>query len=99
MRLAPHAIRDYFASYDGVILSGTMKLVDQQILPLAPGVVLAQGFVDFAFVLARRPADASHSCARLSWSCCDSRAGGSIRQHHFSPTPRCRRWESSEASG
>jgi uncharacterized protein (TIGR02246 family) len=79
------AIRDYFASYVGVILAGTMRLVDQQILPLAPGVFLAQGFVDFGFVLAGNQSTKSFLRTTLVVVLQDGR--WRIRQHHFSPTP------------
>lgn len=79
------AIRDYFASYMGVILAGTMRLVDQQILSLAPGVFLAQGFVDFAFVLSGNQSTKSFLRTTLVVEMQDGR--WRIRQHHFSPTP------------
>src|SRR5438552_13333410 len=40
-------IREYFASYVGVIESGSMELVDQQIARLAAECFLAQGYGEF----------------------------------------------------
>jgi uncharacterized protein (TIGR02246 family) len=79
------AIRDYFGSYVGVIHSGTMQLVDQQVLELVPGVFLAQGFVDFSFVLDANQSTKSFLRTTLVVVRQDGR--WRIRQHHFSPTP------------
>ena len=79
------AIRNYFASYDGVILSGSMELLDQQIAPLATGVVLAQGFVDFSFDLAGNQSTKSH--LRTTLILVQHEGQWRIRQHHFSATP------------
>jgi uncharacterized protein (TIGR02246 family) len=79
------AIRDYFGSYAGVIHSGTMQLVDQQIVHLAPGVFVAQGFVDFSFVLADNPS--TKSFLRTTLVVVLQGGQWKIRQHHFSPTP------------
>lgn len=78
-------IAHYFGSYVGVIFSGTMQLVEQQVLQLAAGVFVAQGYVDFSFVLAGDKPTRS----RLRTTLVVARQDGQwrIRQHHFSPTP------------
>lgn len=80
------AIRRYFASYEGVILSATMELVDQHVLSLGEGMFLAQGAVDFSFVLGGN----QHTSSRLRTTMLCVRqqgAGWKIRQYHFSPLP------------
>ncbi len=79
------AIRQYFGSYVGIIHSGAMELVDQQILRLAPGVLLAQGFVNFAFVL--NDNQSTKSFLRTTLVVVQQNGQWKIRQHHFSPTP------------
>jgi uncharacterized protein (TIGR02246 family) len=79
------AIYDYFASYVGVIASGRMQLVEQEIRVLAPGVVLAQGFVEFAFVL--DGARETRSRLRTTLVLARQADGWRIRQHHFSVAP------------
>jgi uncharacterized protein (TIGR02246 family) len=79
------AIRGYFASYDGVIASGVMELVEPVILPLAPGLVLAQGHVDFSFVLAGDKR--TRSLLRATLVLAKRGERWLILQHHFSPTP------------
>ena len=39
------AIQGYFASYDGVILAGSMRMAETELRTLGPGCVLAQGMV------------------------------------------------------
>jgi len=79
------AIRDYFASYEGVIESGRLELVDQQVRELAPGCLLAQGYGDFTFVLAghRQTRSLLRTTLVLSWQ----QGRWQIRQHHFSASP------------
>lgn len=79
------AIREYFGSYVGVIHAGTMELVDQQIVQLARGVFLAQGFVDFSFVLSGD--QSTKSFLRTTLVVVQQDGRWKIRQHHFSPTP------------
>jgi uncharacterized protein (TIGR02246 family) len=79
------AIHGYFASYDGVIASGRMRLVEQEIRVLSPGVVLAQGFVDFAFVL-DGPRE-TRSRLRTTLVLARQVDGWRICQHHFSVAP------------
>jgi uncharacterized protein (TIGR02246 family) len=79
------SILAYFVSYRGIIESATMDLVDQHVVALAPGCVMAQGYVDFGFVLAGR--GATRSRLRTTLTLVATREGWRIRQHHFSPTP------------
>jgi len=79
------AIRDYFASYEGEILSGQMRLTDQHILPLGANGFMAQGYVDFTFVLQ----GGMHTRSRVRSTLLLAPQGGAwkIRQHHFSAPP------------
>lgn len=79
------ALRDYFGSYDGVIFSGTLSLVDQELRLIAPDVVLAQGFIDFAFVLAGNQTTRSH--LRTTLVVLQHAGQWRIAQHHFSAVP------------
>lgn len=79
------AIQAYFSSYVGVIQAGTMALVEQEVRELAPGCLLAQGFVEFAFVLVQGPTTRSRLRTTLVFAL--EGQTWKIRQHHFSPTP------------
>lgn len=78
-------IRDYFASYIGVLKETTLDLVDQHIIALAPDVFLAQGFGEFHFLLG----DGNRSGSVLRTTLVIVRRDGRWRiiQHHFSATP------------
>jgi len=79
------AIQQYFESYNGVIIEGAMQLVDQQVLEVAPGCQLAQGYVQFKFLLVdgRR----TESRLRTTLLLVESSNTWKIRQHHFSTSP------------
>jgi uncharacterized protein (TIGR02246 family) len=78
-------IREYFASYEGVIESATLELVEQQFIRLADDCFLAQGYGEFAFVLSGgRP---SRSRLRTTLIVVLLQGEWKIRQHHFSTTP------------
>lgn len=79
------AIRDYFASYDGIIERGSMELVEQHIVELTPVVVLAQGYVNFSFELSGNRSTVSflRTTLVIVWEAGEWR----IRQHHFSAQP------------
>ncbi|WP_025602086.1 YybH family protein [Burkholderia sp. WSM2230] len=79
------AIRTYFASYDGVIRSATLALVEQHFIQLGDDCFLAQGYGDFAFVLG----DGKTSRSRLRTTLVIALQLGEwkIRQHHFSTSP------------
>lgn len=79
------AIFEYFKSYEGVILSGSMALVDPHTRVLTLGCVLSQGFVDFSFVLA--DGQATRSRLRATLVLVFKHGAWRIAQHHFSPTP------------
>ena len=79
------AITEYFASYDGVILSGAIRAQDQHVVDLAPGIVLAQGYVEMSFVLA--PDQKTQSVLRSTLTLVQEAGEWKILQHHFSPTP------------
>jgi uncharacterized protein (TIGR02246 family) len=79
------AIREYFASYEGVIESATLELVEQQFIRLADDCFLAQGYGEFSFVLSGgRP---SRSRLRTTLIVVLRQGEWKIRQHHFSTTP------------
>ncbi|RZL87687.1 MAG: SgcJ/EcaC family oxidoreductase [Variovorax sp.] len=79
------AILEYFASYEGVIESGTLELVDQQVVELAPRCLLAQGYGEFAFVLAG--ARETRSLLRTTLVLRLQQGRWEILQHHFSASP------------
>ncbi|MFT3721898.1 YybH family protein [Pseudorhodoferax sp.] len=79
------AIRGYFASYDGVILAGTMQMSDTELRVLAPGCVLAQGMVEFTFTLAGN--EQTRSTLRATLVLTQVADGWRIADHHFSTIP------------
>lgn len=80
-----NAIHAYFKSYEGVIRSARMDLAEQQLKPLAPGCVLAQGFADFSFELS----DGQTTRSRLRATLVLRREPDRWRilDHHFSTIP------------
>jgi uncharacterized protein (TIGR02246 family) len=78
------AIRRYFDSYRGVIESARLELVDQHVVALAPDTVLAQGWGDFAFVLAGQRETVSRLRTTMVLV---KRDGWLILAQHFSPPP------------
>jgi uncharacterized protein (TIGR02246 family) len=83
--VGPRAIREYFASYEGVIESATLELVEQHFIPVTDDCFLAQGFGEFSFVLG----DSRTSRSRLRTTLLIVRQQNEwkIRQHHFSASP------------
>lgn len=79
------AIQAYFASYEGVILAGAMRMFDTELRVLAPGCVLAQGMVEFAFTLAGN--ERTRSTLRATLVLTQSAGGWLIADHHFSTIP------------
>ncbi|MFB9123489.1 SgcJ/EcaC family oxidoreductase [Paraburkholderia dipogonis] len=79
------AIREYFASYEGVIDSATLELVEQQIVRLGTQCFLAQGYGEFSFTLS----GGRMSRSRLRTTLVIALQDGEwrIRQHHFSAEP------------
>lgn len=79
------AIRRYFESYAGVIVSARLELVEQHILRLDSVSLLAQGYGDFSFVLAGQVE--TRSKLRTTLLVVLTANGLRIRTHHFSVTP------------
>lgn len=79
------AIQAYFASYDGVILAGTMQMSETVMRELGAGCVLAQGMVHFAFTLAGH--EQTRSTLRATLVLSREHDRWRILDHHFSPTP------------
>lgn len=79
------AIREYFASYDGVILAGAMEMSDTVLRTLDSACVLAQGMVHFAFTLAGGAQTRSTLRATLVLQQQPDR--WRILDHHFSSMP------------
>ena len=79
------AIQQYFESYNGVIIEGSMQLVEQQVLEVTPGCQLAQGYVQFKFLLA----DGRRTVSRLRTTLLFVASSNTwkIRQHHLSTSP------------
>ncbi|MGV7121295.1 YybH family protein [Sphingopyxis sp. 550A] len=78
------AIAEYFESYRGVIVSATLKLVEQELLAVDTSCFFAQGSAEFSFMLA----GGHQTRSQLRTSLLVLRgAGGRIRAHHFSPVP------------
>ncbi|EKT4468589.1 MULTISPECIES: YybH family protein [Pseudomonas] len=79
------AIVAYFASYDGVIRSGTVQALDQEVSQPAADVVIAQGHVRMSFVLE----DGRETVSQLRSTLVLRLEAGEwkIWRHHFSPIP------------
>lgn len=78
-------ITRYFACYDGVILSASIKPLDQEFSAPEPHLVIAQGHVEFAFLLGT----GNRTKSLLRSTLILKREGGRwrISHHHFSPIP------------
>ncbi|MBB5406303.1 uncharacterized protein (TIGR02246 family) [Paraburkholderia sp. HC6.4b] len=79
------AIRDYFASYQGVIESAALELVEQHLIELGAGCFLAQGYGNFSFTLSGNRMTRSHLRTTLVIVLQDGE--WRILQHHFSAKP------------
>lgn len=79
------AIQGYFASYNGAILAGSMRLFDTELRVLAPGCVLAQGMADFSFLLAGN--EQTRSTLRATLVLRQEAGRWLIADHHFSTVP------------
>jgi uncharacterized protein (TIGR02246 family) len=79
------AIREYLASYAGVIESATLELVEQHFVRVGPDCFLAQGYGEFSFVLSGNRT--SRSRLRTTLVIVLQPNGWRIRQHHFSAPP------------
>jgi uncharacterized protein (TIGR02246 family) len=79
------AIREYFASYDGVIESASLELVEQHFIRLAADCFLAQGYGNFSFALSGNRT--SRSRLRTTLVIVLQQGEWRIRLHHFSSPP------------
>jgi uncharacterized protein (TIGR02246 family) len=75
----------YFESYRGLILACAMEWQDFSTRWLGSDALLAQGHVQFRFVLKGDQPSASH--LRATWVLVRGGSGWLIAQHHFSPPP------------
>jgi uncharacterized protein (TIGR02246 family) len=83
--LGRQAITAYFASYDGVIRSGAVTALDQEVAQPCEGVQVAQGHVCMAFILG----DGRETVSVLRSTLVLREQDGEwlIWRHHFSPIP------------
>jgi len=79
------AIQAYFSSYDGIIQSAVLDLIEQELVQISPESFVSQGFGAFSFVLA----DGRKTQSVLRTTLVLSRLNGKwkIQLHHFSVTP------------
>ena len=75
----------YFASYDKIIRSAVLDLIEQELIPLGADSFLAQGFGAFSFVL--EGGQATNSVLRTTLVLVRRQGSWLIQLHHFSPTP------------
>ncbi|MSQ18625.1 MAG: SgcJ/EcaC family oxidoreductase [Betaproteobacteria bacterium] len=78
-------IRAYFASYIGILKSTSMALVDQHFRQLGPETFLAQGYVEFKFLLDSGKNSATKM--RTTLTIVKRNNQWKLIQHHFSTTP------------
>jgi uncharacterized protein (TIGR02246 family) len=79
------AVRDYFASYRGQILSARLTFEEIRVFEVGDRAFVVQGFAHFSFVLADQSRTRSRLRATLLIVCADG--SWQIRQHHLSTTP------------
>ena len=78
-------IREYFASYVGILKSTSMALVDQHLRELGPETFLAQGYVNFKFLL--ESGKNTSTVMRTTLTIVKRDGKWQLIQHHFSTTP------------
>lgn len=78
-------ITEYFASYDGVIVSGSIRPLDQEVSELDARTLVAQGHVEFTFHLAT--GNRTTSVLRSTLILSHKDGVWRISHHHFSPIP------------
>lgn len=83
--LGRQAITAYFASYDGVIRSGSVTALDQEVAAPCEGLLVAQGHVRMLFVLAN--GSETGSVLRSTLVLREQDGQWRIWRHHFSPIP------------
>ena len=78
-------VREYFASYGGILKSTSMALVDQHLRQLGPDTFIAQGHVNFTFALE----SGKNTATTMRTTLTIVRRGNEwkLLQHHFSTTP------------
>ena len=79
------AIEGYFSSYDGVLRSAVLTLIEQEIVKINDGSFMAQGLGSFAFVL--EDGRATKSVLRTTLVLVKLKGHWKIQLHHFSVTP------------
>lgn len=79
------AVREYFASYVGILKSTSMALVDQHLRELGPETFLAQGYVNFKFLL--ESGKNTSTVMRTTLTIVKRDGKWKLIQHHFSTTP------------
>lgn len=79
------AIQAYFESYDGIIQSAVLDLIEQELVQISPESFVSQGFGAFSFVLT----GGRQTQSVLRTTLVLSRLNGEwkIQLHHFSVTP------------
>jgi ketosteroid isomerase-like protein len=75
----------YFASYENIILSASIKPLDQEVFPLDQRLVIAQGYVEFEFVLGN--GNTTKSLLRSTLVLKQEQDQWKISLHHFSAIP------------
>lgn len=78
-------IQQYFSSYEGQIQSAELRFRDQEVLAYGAGRFLAQGFCDFAFVLAED--QRTRSLLRTTLVLANVDGDWKIEQYHAAPAP------------
>lgn len=79
------AIQGYFASYDGIIQSAILDLIEQEFVQISPESFVCQGFGAFSFVL--NGGRQTQSVLRTSLVLSQLNGHWKIQLHHFSVTP------------
>jgi uncharacterized protein (TIGR02246 family) len=79
------AIQAYFASYDGIIQSAVLDLIEQELVQVSPESFVSQGFGAFSFVLAG--GRQTQSVLRTTLVLSKLNGKWKIKLHHFSVTP------------
>jgi len=79
------AVQAYFASYDGIIQSAVLDLIEQELVETSPETFVSQGFGAFSFVLAG--GRQTQSVLRTTLVLRKLNGQWKIQLHHFSVTP------------
>ena len=79
------AIEAYFASYEGIIQSAVLDLLEQELVQISPESFVAQGLGAFSFVLAG--GRQTQSVLRTTLVLSKLNGQWKIQVHHFSVTP------------